>query len=133
MACQDANVSVGTFDVVQVLQKETPRALIILVVGEDAFEDLTSEKWKKSQELLTMVPIVVMAREGRQQFVHYPQSLAINLEIVWQQEPKHYPLVSSTLGRAALNEQELLPLMPEDGAIEMINYMKKHQLYCWKP
>lgn len=58
------DVKLGTIDLVRKAQAENPLDTFVLVLGEDAMLDLEEGRWKEGETLRTLVPIVVVPREG---------------------------------------------------------------------
>ncbi|MCK6549272.1 nicotinate-nicotinamide nucleotide adenylyltransferase [Myxococcota bacterium] len=55
---------VGTIDVVRRLRAERPDVDLVLLLGADTWRDLARGRWKESDALRALVPVVVVAREG---------------------------------------------------------------------
>ena len=57
-------ITVGTIDIVKHLRHLNPSCVYTLLLGEDTFVDLCKGKWKGGLELLSLVEVVVVEREG---------------------------------------------------------------------
>jgi len=54
----------ATVDLVEVLQRRHPEVELVLVLGGDTWADLEAGRWRRGDELRTMLPIVVVHRPG---------------------------------------------------------------------
>lgn len=54
----------GTIDLVEFLLEQNPDASFTLLLGGDTYADLRDGKWKRGDELLRLVYLLVMQRKG---------------------------------------------------------------------
>ena len=118
----------GSIDLVTYLMAKYPDTSFTLLVGGDTYADLVANKWKRGHELMQLVKILVVDRQG--------------VESSWKAETKrdipvasvqyiHIPEltdVSSTMARATTDRNKLATYL--DPAV--LNYIIQHQLYAFK-
>ena len=106
----------GTVDVVEHLQRENPDTQFGLLLGADTAADLVRGRWKRSETLLQLVRLVVVAREGTPTEGLRRKGVTPGPEL---------ERVSSTEARASRDSEALKTLVvPEVAA-----YIAKHRLY----
>lgn len=118
----DPEKSIGTLDVLHYLQEQTPDASFHLALGGDTYLDLIHGKWKNGMDILALVPIEVIHREGID-LKEYETKLGEKLHRIPQLKP-----VSSTLARTLDNDESLSEFLHRD----TIDYIKEHQLYAFE-
>lgn len=58
------DLRMGTVDLVEFLLAQNPDASFTLLLGGDTYADLRDGKWKRGDELLQLVRLLVMQRKG---------------------------------------------------------------------
>lgn len=134
MALNDHSAT-GTVDIIQYLNNQYKNALIIPVVGQDAFEDINAGKWKGGTQLLEMAPILIIGRSADPTHsvrVSYPKNNNSIPRLIWKDCPQSLSGISSTEARNAKDPDELRRFLPCDTAKNMMRYMSENQLYLWQ-
>ena len=118
----------GSIDLVHYLLDKYPDMNFTMLLGGDTYADLLAGKWKRGDELMKLVKVVVVDRQGvespwraekekkegqedRVQYIHVPELSD----------------VSSTIVRATTDRKELALYL--DPAV--LDYIVQHQLYAF--
>lgn len=132
---RDIPKKVGTIDILNQLYQNNPDALIIPVIGEDAFNDIQAGKWKNSADLIENTVILVLGRSadnaGTCQ-IHCPTGWGNRPAIDWQTTPHALPDISATAARNAQTTETMSAFLPKTAAPHLISYMRKNHLYQWQ-
>lgn len=106
----------GTIDVVRRLQAERPDVDLVLCLGADTWRDLARGKWKESDALRALVPIIVVARAG------VAVEPGARIERV-----EGLGAVSSSAVRASRDRVYLGEVLPP----RVLEYIERHHLYAF--
>lgn len=108
---------VGTIDVVRALCAEHPSVQFALLLGADTHRDLLAGRWKESEALRSLVPVVVVPRKG---VSHTPEDAA--------PDAPELDEISSTVVRGSTDiaflERVLQPAV--------LDYIQTHRLYGFR-
>lgn len=98
-AGQESVAPVGTWDLIERLQRDSPDAQFVLILGTDTFRDLDSGKWRNAEKMRAAVDIFVVDRVGCEPVA---ASAAPSPRVVALHSIQGLGDVSSTAARAAL-------------------------------
>ncbi|GMF29697.1 unnamed protein product [Phytophthora fragariaefolia] len=115
----------GSFDLVQFLRRRYRDASFSLLLGGDTYADLLAGKWKRGDELMQLVKLLVVDRKG----VESPwraREQQRNDRVTYLHVPELSD-VSSTKVRATADRAELEQHV--DAAV--LDYMAEHKLYAF--
>lgn len=111
----EEHARIGTIDVVRRLHVDHPDAGLSLLLGGDTYRDLMAGKWRESDALVKLVPIIVIARAGA--------STGAQGEIVI---PGLTDISSSAVRRSSDLEFLGRALQPQ-----VLDYIRGHRLYAF--
>ena len=100
-----------TIETVEELKAQSPQTHFVLILGSDAFAGI--ENWHRSKELLAMIEVLVIAREGE----------GLDIDAL---------AVSSTRIRAELLNRNSTTARSEDLPESIWKYIKERNLYASK-
>ncbi|CAM9170041.1 unnamed protein product [Ectocarpus sp. 12 AP-2014] len=111
----------STYDVVVYLKKQQPDVEFSLLLGTDTYQDLHKRKWRKSEELMNMVSLVIVDRMGVRPET---ENLLSGVEL-------HHPPLLTDVSSTKIRDARAEDLLEGTLAVEtsVLRYMKDHRLY----
>ncbi|RLN88406.1 hypothetical protein BBJ28_00004303 [Nothophytophthora sp. Chile5] len=125
---QPHELRLGSIDLVLFLLERHPNTNFTMVLGGDTYVDLLAGRWKRGEELMRLVKLLVVDRKGVDSpWRQTEEQVAASAACVRYVHVPELSEVSSTMMRASPDRE----LLARHLDAEVVDYIVEHQLYAF--